>query len=539
MMTIGGWVGRLVLALGALGCALSAAAQAPAASTTAPATFSVANREIAVLRVELLGNAPATRAARARERFAQLAEAELAIAPLALPYTIGEYAGYSILVGDRPIFTLLAGDLDPEDRITLPRAAEQARARLADAMQAKRAQRALPVVLQGIGYSLAATVLLVAALWLLRRLGRRLVAALKRWRDRLAASAERVRWEEYLAALLVRLMQLAGWALALALVYGWLAFALAHFPLTQPLGDRLALFVESLLDWIADGVLASVPGIVTVVVVLFVARAIVELIHQFFQRIQTGEAKVAFVHPETASATRRIAVFVAWILALVVAYPFIPGSSSDAFKGLSVLFGIVISLGSSGLVTQMMSGLVVVYSRALHKGDFVSVNGIEGVVSEIGTLATKVVAAGGKEVTIPNSVLVSNSIHNYSTLAGDAGTAISTKVTVGYDVPWRQVHAMLALAAARTPGVRQEPAPYVYQRALDDFYVEYELFAQIDRAADRVPLLSALLAGIQDVFNEYGVQIMSPHFEMQPNEAVTVPRARWYAAPAARDATTD
>jgi small-conductance mechanosensitive channel len=539
MMMLRRWWAVCVLALGVSACALAAQAQASGADKPVPATFSVANRDIAVLRADLLGNSPATRVTRARERFAQIPESELKLAPQALPYAIGEYTGYSILVGDRPIFTLLAGDLDPEDQIPLPRAAQEARARLADAMRAKREQRALPVLLQGLGYSVLATVLLVAALGLLRRVGRRIVAALQRWQAELAASTERVRWEEYLAAFTVRLMQLGAWALALSLLYAWLAYVLAHFPLTQPLGDRLALFVESLLDWLANGILASVPGIVTVVVVMFVTRAIIELIHQFFQRVQTGEARVAFVHPETASATRRIAVFVTWVLALVVAYPFIPGSSSDAFKGLSVLFGIVISLGSSGLVTQMMSGLVVVYSRALRKGDFVAVNGIEGVVSEIGALATKVVAVGNKEVTIPNSVLVSNSIHNYSKQGGGQATLLSTKVTIGYDAPWRQVHAMLTMAAGRTPGVRGDPAPYVYQRALDDFYVEYELFAQIDHPAERVPKLSALHANIQDVFNEYGVQIMSPHFELQPPGAVLVPRGQWHAAPATRDAAPD
>ena len=265
---------------------------------------------------------------------------------------------------------------------------------------------------------------------------------------------------------------------------------------------------------------------------LFVARALVDVIVQFFEGVQSGRTQVSFVHPETASATRRIVTFIAWTLAVVVAYPFIPGSNSDAFKGLSVLFGVMLSLGSTGLVTQMMSGLVVIYSRALRKGDYVSVNGIDGMVSEVGTLATKVVTMRNEEITIPNSVLIGNPIHNFSKLAGTQGTMVSTKVTIGYDAPWRQVHAMLEIAAQRTPGLRREPKPHVYQRALQDFYVEYELFAHIDRPLERVATLSALHANIQDAFNEFGVQILSPHFVMQPRQAVVVPPERWHEKPA-------
>ncbi|MDZ7651765.1 MAG: mechanosensitive ion channel [Burkholderiaceae bacterium] len=159
-------------------------------------------------------------------------------------------------------------------------------------------------------------------------------------------------------------------------------------------------------------------------------------------------------------------------------------------------------------------------------------NGVQGVVSEVASLATKVVNVRNEEITIPNSVVISSPIRNYSKLAGTHGTLLTTKVTIGYDAPWRQVHALLIGAAQKTPGVRADPRPYVYQTALSDFYVEYELFCSIDRPIERVPVLSALHANIQDEFNEHGVQIMSPHFFAQPDSAVVVPKAHWYAAPA-------
>ena len=153
-------------------------------------------------------------------------------------------------------------------------------------------------------------------------------------------------------------------------------------------------------------------------------------------------------------------------------------------------------------------------------------------MSEVGAFSTRLVTARGEEVNIPNSVLIGTMTTNYSRLAGERGTLLTTTVTIGYDAPWRQVHTMLELAAERTPGLRREPKPYVLQRALGDFYVEYELRAHLEQAETWFAVQSELHARIQDVFNEYGVQIMSPHFMMQPENAVLVPKSGWYAVPA-------
>jgi small-conductance mechanosensitive channel len=197
-----------------------------------------------------------------------------------------------------------------------------------------------------------------------------------------------------------------------------------------------------------------------------------------------------------------------------------------------VLLGIVVSLGSTGLVNQVMSGLVVSYSRALQPGDYVRVGGEEGLVREIGMLSTKLETSRREEITIPNALLVGTTTTNFSALPGSEGPVTMTAVTIGYDAPWRQVHALLALAASRTQGVRSQPEPRVLQRALSDFYVEYQLIVHIDRGLFPAIVRSELHTQIQDAFNEHGVQIMSPHFMAQPDGAVVVPKARWSAAPA-------
>jgi clan AA aspartic protease (TIGR02281 family) len=181
-------------------------------------------------------------------------------------------------------------------------------------------------------------------------------------------------------------------------------------------------------------------------------------------------------------------------------------------------------------ITQTANGPVPVQTLTLAS---VRVGEVEGVVTEVAALATKIVNIRNEEVTIPNAVLVANPIHNYSKLAGTHGTLLSTKVTIGYDAPWRQVHALLQQAAAATEGLRTTPEPRVFQRALSDFYVEYELLFAIDKPIERIPTLSRLHAAIQDAFNEAGVQIMSPHFFAQPERPVVVPKSQWDGVPPA------
>ena len=223
------------------------------------------------------------------------------------------------------------------------------------------------------------------------------------------------------------------------------------------------------------------------------------------------------------------------MLALVACYPYMPGSGTDAFKGMSVLLGLVVSLGSRGIVEQSMSGLSVTYSRALRAGDYVRVGDVEGTVAHMGTLSTKIETPRHEEITIPNAVLLSQTVVNYSRHAQARGVFVPTELTIGYDAPWRQVEALLLLAATRTAGLRRVPAPVVWQVSLEDFYVRYRLLVCLDDPTTRPVVLDQLHANIQDAFNEYGVQIMSPNYLADPGAPKVVPRDQWFAAPARAD----
>jgi small-conductance mechanosensitive channel len=446
---------------------------------------------------------------------------------------VGNMEGYLIMVGPVIAFGMVKEDLDPLSEESLEEAANKAAERLQAVLQARADQRSLPLLLRGIALSLAASAGLILVLWLAARARRRLIA----WLDSSPLHLARFKFLEIdlrpqALAVERRLIGLGSWALWLSSLYLWITYVLGQFPYTQPWGETLGSYLVATLSRLASGAIAALPSLGTVVIIFLVTRFLAQLISNLFLQVEIGKLEVSWMLPETARATRRLAVVVIWLFALTVAYPHIPGSDSEAFKGLSVLVGLMISLGSAGLVNQVMSGFVVLFSRAIRTGDYVRIGEVEGIVTELGTLSTKVVTPRKEEITIPNALLIGTTTTNYSRLAAEDGAIVPTTVTIGYDAPWRQVHALLLLAAERTAGVRKQPRPRVMQKALSDFYVEYVLLVHIDRAEDRLPVLSELHAQIQDAFNEFGVQIMSPHFEKQPKNTVTVPPANWHAPPA-------
>jgi small-conductance mechanosensitive channel len=248
-------------------------------------------------------------------------------------------------------------------------------------------------------------------------------------------------------------------------------------------------------------------------------------------RSSTAPSPSAGSSPRVASPTRQIVNVLLWLFGILLAYPYLPGSGSDAFKGLSVFVGLIVSLGSSGVVNQAMSGFVLMYSRVLKRGDWVRIGNTEGIVTNLGLLSTKVKTRWTEEVSIPNSVVLADTTKNFSRYAD--GLMVATRVSIGYTAPWRQVHAMLEAAAARTEGLRKDPPAFVRQLELGDFNVVYELNAAVESPAVRIATLTRLHTHIQDEFNRHGVQILSPHYVGQPSQPAIVPPDQWHASPAA------
>ena len=219
--------------------------------------------------------------------------------------------------------------------------------------------------------------------------------------------------------------------------------------------------------------------------------------------------------------------------ALIVAYPYIPGSGSAAFKGVSLFAGVVFSLGSSSAISNVIAGYMMTYRRAFKVGDRVKIGDAVGDVIDMRLQVTHIRSLKNEEIVIPNSEILTGQVLNYSSLAAENGLILHTTVGIGYETPWRQVEAMLLEAARRTAGLGSRPSPFVLVTELDDFAVKYELNAPCGEVRAMQALYTELRHNVLDVFNEHGVQIMTPEYETDPAEPKIVPPAHWYDCPAA------
>jgi small-conductance mechanosensitive channel len=512
----------------------SAVVDAIPSSDTALLAF--ASRPIVTLRAKVLGRPPAERAETARRALDDLVS-EGVTGPIE---TRDFEGGILIAVGSRSVIALTPPDADQLAGETLPGVVSAAAVRLRQALDEAAEARTPALMARAAAVSLVGIVFGCLLLWGIATLQRLFVGRLTAVAERTVARSG-LADAEYMRAsrLLDGAARAVVFMLQVAVVYVTCTFVLRRFPYTRPWGETMRASLIGTAEDLAVGAVKAVPGLFTALVIFAITRAIVRLIGIWFNAVQSGRLKSRWIYPETAQATRRLSTTLIWLVAIVAAYPYLPGSDTEAFKGVGVFIGLMVTLGSSGFVNQIMGGLMVTYSRALRVGDFVKIGDVEGTVVHLGVLSTKIRSLRNEEVTIPNAVVVSQTTTDYSRLIGGEGVMTETSVTIGYDTPWRQVHALLLQAAERTPGLRREPRPIVLQTALQDFYVKYTLMVCLESQAARLVVLDALHANIQDRFNEHGVQIMSPNYVFDPSAPKVVDRSNWFAAPADRAALND
>ena len=493
------------------------------------------NRLITELRATVLGHPPEERVASIQQRLHALVE-QGAFGPVE---TRKFEDLTTIMVGSQIAFAIAPDDVDEVAGETIEAKTARATAALQTALQEAVELRTPGRLLRAGLEAAGATLLLVLLLWGIRAADRvaerRLVEVASERLRRVPIGDSHVLQASRLLELTQRMVAFVAILAAAFVVYSWLTFVLRRFPYTRPWGESMREFLFSTASHLALGFAHALPGLFTVAIIFLITRFFIRLVNALFAGVENRRFTLPWVYPETAQPTKRLFNGLLWLFALIVAYPYLPGSGTDAFKGISVFVGLIISLGSSGVVNQVMSSFMITYSRALRLGDYVRVGEIEGTVTHVGMLSTKVKTPRREEITIPNAVLVSSTTTNYSKFAESEGVYAPTSVTIGYDVPWRQVEALLLMAAERTPGVRREPKPVVFQTALQDFYVQYTLLVSFERHDQRGPILNALHANIQDAFNEYGVQIMSPNYEADPAGPKIVPKDRWFEAPGRGD----
>ena len=524
----------LFTALHAVGVAAQPApapSSAPASAAEEPAAVVVRGREVAVFRARLGGYAPKERAIGAVDRIRRALEADGpgSVAVREIP------EGRMFEIDGRSLFVLVPGDANALDGETLDAAVTAAAVRLKQVAAESREGRDVKRLLVAAGVALLVTAIGVALLVALSRvrsrIERTLDAALQGRYEALRRVAADAVPKEHLTGILRRLVRTAVLLLGVTVVLVWLDFVLTRFPFTRPLGERFSGLLIDALRTVGSAILGMIPGLLVVVIIFFLTRFLVRLLGAFFRRIETGEVEVTWLERDLAAPTRRIAVGLLWLFAVVMSYPYLPGSGTDAFKGISVLVGLMISLGSTSLVGQAASGLMLLYSRTVRVGEWVRIGEHEGLVTSVGLLATRLRTGLGADKVLPNNFVVGTTTLNFSRHAKGRGHLVEVNVTIGYAEPWRQVEALLLLAAERTSDIRKEPKPFVVQRALSDFYVEYRLCAYTDESGRRLLILSELHANVQDAFNEFGVQIMSPHYLGDPAQPVVVPKEKWRLPP--------
>lgn len=489
-----------------------------------------------LFRVRGVAAYPAARRAQAiSERIAAIA-ADRSVSPDSLR-VIEETNRSRIVAGDRPVMILIDVDAAAEG---IPRQdlAPVVRTRIVEGIGAWRRDRDPRQLLRHTGYAIGATIVAGLLLFGLRRAYRWLVAGLdRRLKARiegLEVQAHRLVQAKQVRAALHSLFTALYIVPAFAIVYLWLGLVLGLFPWTRPLAQRLIEIFLDPLRAMALGFIGMLPDLVFLTILFFVTRYLLKLIGLFFEGVGRGDIRLVNFEPEWAMPTYKIVRVLVFVLALVVAYPYIPGSESEAFKGLSIFLGVIFSLGSSSFIANLVAGYTMIYRRAFKVGDRIEVGDIRGDVMQSRLLVTHLRTIKNEEIVVPNSVLLNSHVINYSTLAKTRGLILHTTVGIGYETPWRQVEAMLRLAAERTPGLLKEPAPYVLQKSLGDFAVTYEINVCTDDPQAMARHYTALHRNILDVFNEYGVQIMTPAYEGDPELPKVVAKEQWFSAPAAK-----
>ena len=404
------------------------------------------------------------------------------------------------------------------------------------AVEKYRSDRTAERFARAVKLALLATAALLAVILALRLLRRALIRRFEaRYHARIASlkfkSIELLRAERIWTAL-VGAFRLLSLAVGLVAAFVYLDFVLGLFPQTRLLSVRLLEYLLSPLGMLGRSLIGLVPNLLFIAVVAVLARYALKFLRLFFTEVSLGRIELAGFQPEWALPVYGLVRLAVVAFAVVVAFPYIPGSSSPAFQGVTIFIGAVISLGSTGVIGNLLAGYVLIFQRPFALGDRVRIGEVVGDVVEISLIVTRLRTIKNEVVTVPNSAIVGGHVVNYSSLARKGGLILHTAITIGYDTPWRQVEALLIAAAERTPGVLREPAPFVLQTGLGDFYVSYELNAYTDRPGQMVETYADLHRNILDSFNEFGVQITSPNYVLDPAQAKVVPRERWYEAPA-------
>jgi len=394
-----------------------------------------------------------------------------------------------------------------------------------------RYTRSRPVIINNMLHAGSATVMMVLImlllLWLVKRSNRLFQNRIKHRIESVENISFKLIKSDQLWRVFHVLFDTIKVILIIFLVVFYIEYVLTLFPWTNEFAQyALGLITDPIIS-IGTDIIRYIPSFIFILIIFFVTKYVLKLIKLLFKGIADSGIIIKDFNPEWASPSFKIIRLIIISFAIIVAYPYIPGSDSVAFKGVSVFIGVIFSLGSSSFIGNVIAGYSMIYRGAFKKGDRIEVDNQIGFVEEQKLLITRLRSHKNEEIIIPNSIMLNSKIINFTARAQELGLVIHTIVGIGYETPWRQVDAMLKLAADRTEGLLKQPPPFVLKKSLGDFAVNYEINAYCKEISNINNIYNALHQNILDVFNENNVQIMTPNYVADTEIPKVVPKEQW------------
>ncbi|MBE7175402.1 MAG: mechanosensitive ion channel [Mucilaginibacter polytrichastri] len=438
-------------------------------------------------------------------------------------------ASFDILYGEKVITSVNENDAlwtnVPRDSL-----ARRYRNTINSAVQHYQSETSLRTLLEEIGLALLVIILIAIVVFYIGRLFRFSAAKIRAQEGHLIRGF-RIKNYQLLDAkrevnALLSLNTILKWIVIIFIVYFTLPVLFGIFPWTKSFAETMFGYVLNPVKKIARAFWNYLPNLVTVLVIVFIFRYVIRGIRFLRDEVQSGALHIHGFYPDWANPTYQIVRVLVYAFMLIVIYPYLPGSDSAAFKGVSVFLGFLFTFGSAGSLANIVAGFVLTYMRLFKIGNRVKIGDVTGDVVEKSLLVTRLRTIKNEIVSIPNSTVMNSHTTNFSSEAEEKGLVVYTTLTMGYDVPWRTVHELLIAAAIKTTHIQAEPKPFVLQTSLDDFYASYQINAYTREANKQAAIYSELHQNIQDECQARGLEIMSPHFHaVRDGSRINIPNA--------------
>jgi len=476
------------------------------------------NQELFTIRQGIGSFSAQERAKSITDRIEKIADDD-ALSPEDLTIKIDpEDKNPSIILGDTVIATITSKDAKLH-AVSQEVLAERALAKIKAAIVRYRQERQPDNLLKDAVLTVSATLATVLIFWVIIFISSRVFPQIQRLITSLVPGVVFQNFEiissQTIGIFSLRVLQFIRTLIILTILYFYLTFVLRLFPWTRKFGDGFLQYFFSALEVVSQEIAKYLPSIFIILLIIFITHYLLRAIKPFFTGLERENLVINGFYPDWAKPTYNLLSLLIIALAIVIAFPYLPGFNSPAFQGVSVFLGVLFSLGSTSAIANVVGGIILIYTRSFQLGDKISIGDVIGDVIEKGLLVTRIRTPANRIITIPNSSLLNTNVINFSVSQREfkQPLILQTTVTLGYDLPWRKVHATLKEAALATQFIVSEPAPFVLQTSLDDFYVSYQLNAYTDHPSKMVYIYSELHQNIQDKCNEVGIEIMSPHYK--------------------------